>query len=132
MFLLTCSRPSATPTWFRLHDHALTWPHPLGHVHHTRYGLMGSIAGLYMMGVGGALRWQPDNAMLRANLDAVVDGIAACAEEDGFIMAYEKNTTGRTEHPDYVLSWVSLRVELIDLPRSTFCFDRPTTRSSLP
>ena len=68
---------------------------------------MGSIAGLYMMGLGGALRWQPDNSTLRANLDAVVDGIAECADNDGFIMAYDKNTTGRTEHPDYVLSWVS-------------------------
>ena len=54
------------------------------------------------MGVGGALRWQPGNTTLRSNLDAVVSGIAACKDADGFIMAYDKNTTARTEHPDYV------------------------------
>ena len=44
-----------------------------------------------------------ERAQLRAKLDAVVDGIAECRDPDGFIMAYDSNTTARTEHPDYVL-----------------------------
>jgi hypothetical protein len=70
------------------------------------FGLKGSIAGIYMMGLAGHLRWE-ENATQRALLTAVVDGIKECREQDGYMMAYQRNTTGYTEHPDYVLSWMT-------------------------
>ena len=76
------------------------------------YGLKGSIAGIYMMGAAGTIRW--DRALehsgskeVKARLDAVISGIEQCRQRDGFIMAYPQNQTAYTEHPDYVLAWVT-------------------------
>ena len=48
---------------------------------------------------GGHLRWE-ENVTQRALLDAVVDGIEECRDADGYMMAYDRNSTGYTEHPD--------------------------------
>lgn len=69
-------------------------------------GLKGSIAGLVLMGAGGTLRWREHDG-LRAMLNAIVDGIAACQERDGYAMAYERNMTTYRENPNYVLSWLT-------------------------
>lgn len=63
------------------------------------FGLKGSIAGIYMMGLAGHLRWE-ENSTQRALLTAVVDGIKECREEDGYMMAYQRNTTGERMHSE--------------------------------
>jgi DUF1680 family protein len=49
--------------------------------------LRGSNAGRFLMGAANSLRWIP-NPELKARVDAVVDGIAACAREDGYMYAF--------------------------------------------
>ena len=70
------------------------------------FGLRGSVAGAFMMGSGGATRWQhlPE---LRAKLEQVVGNMSALAGEDGFAMAFLRNETNSHENPDYVQSWVT-------------------------
>jgi hypothetical protein len=48
-------------------------------------GLRGSVAGLFLMGSGGILRWR-DNIRLREMMNAVVDGIAGCAQANGTLI----------------------------------------------
>ena len=45
------------------------------------------------MGAGGALRWDAGagGGLLAPRLDAVVAGIEACRDSDGYIMAFPKN-----------------------------------------
>jgi hypothetical protein len=69
-------------------------------------GLRGSIAGLFLMGAGGILRWE-EHAPLRALAALVVDGIAACAEPDGYIAAFPRNDTIVRENPNYVTAWLT-------------------------
>lgn len=69
-------------------------------------GLRGSIAGLFLMGAGGILRWE-EHAQLRELADLVVDGIAACAEPDGYIAAFPRNDTIVRENPNYVTAWLT-------------------------
>jgi len=75
-----------------------------------RERLYGSLAGLFLMGAGNALRWT-EQAALRARLDAVVAGIEACRQPNGFIMAYKEeealNSPVTAENPNYVRSWVT-------------------------
>lgn len=73
------------------------------------YGLHGSIAGLFMMGAGGAARWPQGaaNGSLVQQLGDVVQGIADSAEADGYAMAFARNETWAHENPDYVTSWVT-------------------------
>jgi DUF1680 family protein len=66
----------------------------------------GSVAGLFLMGSGNALRWE-ENQRLRARMNAVVDGIAACRQPDGFIMAYPEKETALRENANYVRSWIT-------------------------
>ena len=70
------------------------------------FGLRGSVAGAFMMGSGGATRWQhlPE---LHAKLEQVVGNISALAGDDGFAMAFLRNETNSHENPDYVQSWVT-------------------------
>jgi hypothetical protein len=61
------------------------------------------------MGAGGALRWTESPA-LRALLDALVDGIAAAVDADGYAVGYpeaEINAPmhGNNQLPSYVNSW---------------------------
>ena len=70
------------------------------------YGLKGSIAGLFMMGSGGVLRWQ-NHSGLWQTLSAVLAGIAAAQEADGYMMAFPRNESFYHENPDYVASWVT-------------------------
>ena len=64
----------------------------------------GSLAGLFLMGAGNALRWTEDKG-LRSMMDALVDGIAECAEPDGYLAAFPQDRLAVDEHPDYTTSW---------------------------
>ena len=66
----------------------------------------GSVAGLFLMGSGNALRWEEDK-QLRKKMDAVVAGIAESKQPDGFIMGYPENKTDFRENANYVRSWVT-------------------------
>jgi len=68
--------------------------------------LPGSNAGRFMMGAGNTLRWI-EHAELRANLNAVVDGIAECREPNGYIMAYPEDLILHSERGNYTRSWVT-------------------------
>eukprot|EP00026_Physarum_polycephalum_P003966 Phypoly_transcript_03983.p1 GENE.Phypoly_transcript_03983~~Phypoly_transcript_03983.p1 ORF type:complete len:739 (+),score=59.86 Phypoly_transcript_03983:1-2217(+) len=81
-------------------------PNPPGQCWGWDANLRGSIAGLYMMGTGNAVRWM-DNQTFVDNMNAVVAGIKECQESNGYIMAYSENDTMAHENPDYVLSWVT-------------------------
>lgn len=63
------------------------------------YGLRGSVAGLFMMGAGGATRWV-DDADLHGRLSQIVGNISAMQESDGYAMAFPKNETNYHENPD--------------------------------
>jgi DUF1680 family protein len=66
----------------------------------------GSVAGLFLMGSGNALRWEEDKR-LRERMDRVVAGIAACKQSNGFIMAYPEKETDLRENANYVRSWIT-------------------------
>lgn len=70
------------------------------------YGLRGSLAGLVLMGTGGALRWGdswvPEAGRLRALQDAIVAGIKANVDPaTGYMMAFPYNESIFHENPDY-------------------------------
>lgn len=64
----------------------------------------GSIAGLFLMGAGGHLRWV-EHPELRSMMDAIIDGIDNCTEPDGYLAAFNQSTLATDEHPDYTTSW---------------------------
>ena len=73
-------------------------------------GLRGSVAGAFLMGAGGAVRWQPDfetGGDLRSRIHQVVQGIKKASEPDGYIMAFPRNESNYHENPDYVTSWLT-------------------------
>eukprot|EP00037_Helgoeca_nana_P025722 m.284949 g.284949 ORF g.284949 m.284949 type:complete len:770 (+) comp27028_c0_seq1:139-2448(+) len=75
------------------------------------YGLRGSVAGAFLMGAGGAVRWgvtgSPSTVELQQRMKAVVRGIAEAKAADGYIQAFPKNESSRHENPDYVTSWLT-------------------------
>lgn len=82
-------------------------PNPPGHCHGwdcRKDWIEGSIAGLFLMGAGGHLRWA-ENAQLRSMMDDLIDGIENCTEEDGFLAAFAQDKLATSEHPDYTTSW---------------------------
>jgi DUF1680 family protein len=67
--------------------------------------LRGSNAGRFMMGAGNTLRWM-ENAELRNMLNELIDGIEACREPNGYILAYPPAVDSlRTEEPNYARAW---------------------------
>ena len=66
----------------------------------------GSVAGLFLMGSGNALRWE-QNDQLRARMLALVAGMAVCKQPNGFIMGYPEKETGLRENANYVRSWIT-------------------------
>jgi hypothetical protein len=66
----------------------------------------GSIAGLFMMGTGGILRWF-EHPQLRQMMDDVIEGISNCSQTNGYIMAFAEPTLPHDEHPDYTSSWIT-------------------------
>lgn len=84
-------------------------PNPPGEVKGWEAHLNGSLAGLFLMGSGNALRWT-DNPALQDKMDTVIDGIDRCKQANGFIMAYKETETidspvaAKNENPNYVRS----------------------------
>lgn len=68
--------------------------------------LAGSNAGRFLMGAGNTLRWM-DNAELRQRMNDIVDGIEACSEPNGYIMAYTDSTIFQSERGAYTRSWTT-------------------------
>ena len=68
--------------------------------------LAGSNAGRFLMGAGNTLRWI-DDADLRARFNAVVDGIAACRQANGYVMAYPQDTIFYSERGAYTRAWLT-------------------------
>lgn len=65
--------------------------------------LRGANAGRFMMGAGNTLRWI-EHAELRRRLDELIDGIEACREPNGYIMAFPPGYP-RSEEPNYGRAW---------------------------
>ena len=76
-------------------------------------GLRGSVAGAFLMGAGGAVRWPLDLEtggelrILRSRVHDLVEGIKQASEPDGYIMAFPRNESNYHENPDYVTSWLA-------------------------
>jgi len=68
--------------------------------------LEGSCAGRFMMGAGKTLRWV-EHAELRKMLDDLVNGIEACREANGYMMAFSPESLMVHERANYTRSWVT-------------------------
>jgi DUF1680 family protein len=68
--------------------------------------LAGSNAGRFLMGAGNTVRWI-DNPELRRRLNVVVDGIEACRQPNGYIMAYPEDTIFFSERAAYTRAWLT-------------------------
>ena len=65
--------------------------------------LRGSNAGRFLMGAGNTLRWI-EHPELRKRLNELIDGIEACREPNGYILAYPPDQV-RSEEPNYGRAW---------------------------
>lgn len=68
--------------------------------------LAGSNAGRFLMGAGNTVRWI-DDPELHRRMDAVVDGIEACRQSNGYIMAYPEDTIFYSERAAYTRAWLT-------------------------
>lgn len=68
--------------------------------------LAGSNAGRFLMGAANTVRWirQPE---LQHRIEQVVDGIDACKESNGYIMAYPPDTIFYSERAAYTRAWLT-------------------------
>jgi hypothetical protein len=62
--------------------------------------LRGSYAGRYLLGAANTLRWIK-NPELRGRMNDLIDGIEACRDANGFILAYPPNAPRNNEEPNY-------------------------------
>jgi uncharacterized protein len=58
------------------------------------------------MGAGNTVRWI-DHPELRQRMNAVIDGIHACREPNGYIMAYPADTIFYSERAAYTRAWLT-------------------------
>ncbi len=84
--------------------------------------LAGSNAGRFLMGAGNTLRWIAD-ADLQKRVTEVVDGIAACREPNGYIMAYPVDTIFYSERAAYTRAWLTHGLLEAGYAGDTRCFD---------
>lgn len=68
--------------------------------------LEGSNAGRFLMGAGYTLCFE-ENEALRERLNKMVDGIAECAEADGYCMGFPKSHMGIMERINYTRTYVN-------------------------
>jgi DUF1680 family protein len=68
--------------------------------------LPGSGAGRFLMGAGHTLQWM-EHPKLRKRVNKVIDGIEACSEKDGSIMAFAENTMFFRERGAYTRAWLT-------------------------
>jgi hypothetical protein len=62
--------------------------------------LRGSYAGRYLLGAANTLRWI-ENPELRQRMNELIDGIEACRETNGFILAFPPDAPRNNEEPNY-------------------------------
>ncbi|HEV2326512.1 MAG TPA: beta-L-arabinofuranosidase domain-containing protein [Terracidiphilus sp.] len=79
---------------------------PVGSQKFWEEDLAGSNAGRFLMGAGNTLRWI-DDPELRRRLNVIVDGIYACREPNGYIMAYPPDTIFYSERAAYTRAWLT-------------------------
>ena len=65
--------------------------------------LRGSSAGRFMMGAGNTLRWI-EHSELRKRLNELIDGVEACREPNGYVLAYPPDKPV-SEEPNYARAW---------------------------
>ena len=83
-------------------------PHPPDDQPEVRFwdtDLRGSNAGRFLMGAGNTLRWI-EHPELRRRLNELIDGIDACKEPNGYILAYPHDLPFRSEEPNYARAWL--------------------------
>ncbi|TCK73465.1 DUF1680 family protein [Acidipila rosea] len=68
--------------------------------------LAGSNAGRFLMGAGNTVRWIK-NPELERRIEVVVDGIDACKEPNGYMMAYPADTIFYSERGAYTRAWLT-------------------------
>ena len=68
--------------------------------------LPSSAAGRYLMGAGNHVRWL-ENEQLSQNINAIVDGIEECAEDNGYILGYPENKIFYFENGAYCRAWLT-------------------------
>ncbi len=68
--------------------------------------LEGSNAGRFLMGAGNTLRYCEDSE-LRAEMDALVETIGQCADDDGYCMGFRKEDFMILERANYTRSWLT-------------------------
>lgn len=73
---------------------------------HFEDNLKGQTASQFLMGAGNSLRWE-EHAELRKAMTEVVDFIAEAAEDDGFLMPFDKRNFAFLEYPHYVRIWLT-------------------------
>jgi uncharacterized protein len=81
---------------------------------HFEDNIKGQTAGLFLMGAANSLRWKED-AGLRAEVEAVVDGIEKAAEPDGFFEPIPQSEFGTLEYPNYVRVWMNYGLKAASL-----------------
>ena len=81
---------------------------------HFEDNIKGQTAGLFLMGAANSLRWKTD-AALRAEVEAVVDGIERAAEPDGFFEPIDRSEFGTLEYPNYVRVWMNYGLKAASL-----------------
>ena len=93
--------------WFRVYAGKDAPGAPYGYDGgHFENNLYGQTAGEFLMGAGTALLWRED-AELRSTLNAVVDGIAECADPDGYLIPVARAHFNEKEYPNYVRAWLT-------------------------
>jgi len=68
--------------------------------------LAGSNAGRFLMGAGNTLRWI-DDPELRSRFKGVMDGIVACRQPNGWVMAFPEDTIFYSERGAYTRAWLT-------------------------
>ena len=68
--------------------------------------LKGANAGRFLMGAGNTLRWR-SNTELSTMVRAVLDGITACTNAEGYMLPYHLNGWLHSEQGDYARSWLT-------------------------
>ena len=93
--------------WFRVYAGVDAPGAPYGYDGgHFENNLYGQTAGEFLMGAGTLLLWQED-AELRQKMNDVVDGIAACADPDGYLVPIARDKFNTKEYPNYVRAWLT-------------------------
>ncbi|MBQ3078772.1 MAG: glycoside hydrolase family 127 protein [Clostridia bacterium] len=93
--------------WYRVHKGKKSpgVPYAFGDGHFEN-NLKGQTAGEFLMGACTSLLWKEDKA-LRDMADAIVDEIAQCKDDDGFLIPITRDEFKTREYPNYTRAWIT-------------------------